>query len=65
MKNFDFNKKKSSASSYYRFKVAEDRQAQRLDKTYHRYQAGAVRVCQLENGVRVGYDKNGDVVWSF
>ena len=65
MKKFDFNKKKSAASSYYRFKVSEDSQTQRLDKSFDRYQAGAVKVCQLDNGVRVGYDKNGEIVWSF
>lgn len=64
MKKFDFNKKKSSASSYYKFKKDEERQASRLSKSYNRSQ-GAVKVCIMDNGVRVGFDKNGDVVWSF
>ena len=63
MKKFDFNKKKSAASSYYRFKKDEERQASRLSKSYNRSQ-GAVKVL-LENGVRVGIDSNGEVVWSF
>lgn len=65
MKKFDFNKKKSAASSYYKFKKDEERQASRLsDKSYNRSQ-GAVKVCIMENGVRIGYDKNGEVIWSF
>ena len=64
MKNYDFNKKKSAASSYYRFKKDEERQASRLSKSYNRSQ-GAVKVCIMENGVRVGIDSNGEVVWSF
>ena len=64
MKKFDFNKKKSSASSYYRFKKDEERQASRLSGKFYRSQ-GAVKVCIMENGVRVGFDKDGSVIWSF
>ncbi len=59
-----FTQKKVNGDKYYRFKVSEDNQAQRLSKKYVRHESGAVRVV-MNNGVRVGYDKNGDVVWSF
>ena len=60
-----FTQKKVNGDKYYRFKIDEDRQASRLsDKKYSRSQAGAVKVC-MENGVRVGFDKNGEIVWSF
>ena len=60
-----FTQKKVNGDKYYRFKVSEDNQAQRLDRTFDRYQAGAVKVCIMDNGVRVGYDSKGDIVWSF
>ena len=59
-----FQNKKRNGELYHRFKVSEHNQVQRLSKSYDRYQ-GAVKVCIMENGVRVGIDSNGEVVWSF
>lgn len=60
-----FQNKKRNGEIYHRFKISEHEQVHRLSKSFDRYQSGAVKVCIMDNGVRVGYDKDGEVVWSF